>query len=133
MYTYVSAMHAAGRSAEAESLAEGHIAQNKFFLRAGASDGWVPMMSAACAYAVINDEQSALHWLEEMVKVDAIPRLPWLLDLACFDDYDNKPRYQAVVAAVEAKIAIVRERIPATLARRGLPPLRAFYIADDDR
>ncbi|HKX54497.1 MAG TPA: hypothetical protein VJN01_00240, partial [Xanthomonadales bacterium] len=130
MYIYFSALRAAGKVAEAESVAESHIAFNEKFLRAGASDGWVPLLSAACAYAVINDEQTALQLLEDMVKIDAIPRLPWLQDLACFDDYQNKPRYQAVVATVEAKITAVRERIPAALARHGLQPLTEIALAE---
>ncbi|HET6564474.1 MAG TPA: hypothetical protein VFG52_03590, partial [Xanthomonadales bacterium] len=67
--------------------------------------------------------EASLETLEEMARFDAIPRLPWLLDLACFDAYASNPRYQAVVATIEARIAAVRERIPATLARHGLPPL----------
>jgi hypothetical protein len=38
-----------------------------------------------------------------------------LQDLACFAPLQSESRYQAVIAAIEARIGAIRQRLPATL------------------
>jgi hypothetical protein len=49
--------------------------------------------------------------------------LPWdpvLLDSPCFDRFDDDPVYLATVRHFEDRRAMLRERLPATLAEFGL-------------
>jgi hypothetical protein len=120
LHTYYSALNAAGREAEARSLAQW---QNEW-ARSGPgvvdAHGWAPYLFDACALMVLGERNAGLDMLEAISRMTNIAHLPWLQDLACFAGLQEEPRYRAVVASVEERIAAIRARLPDTLARHGL-------------
>jgi TolB-like protein/DNA-binding winged helix-turn-helix (wHTH) protein/Tfp pilus assembly protein PilF len=118
--TYYGALNAGGREAEARALAQWDLDWERAGLQRFEGLSWAAPLSQACALTVLDQAEAALDLLETLPQKSGVARLPWLLDLACFDRLQDEPRYQAVVAGVEAQIRAIRERVPATLARHGL-------------
>jgi TolB-like protein/DNA-binding winged helix-turn-helix (wHTH) protein/Flp pilus assembly protein TadD len=118
--TLSSALHAAGREAEARSLAEWHYEWNKTGLALTEGGGWAAHLSDACSLMLLANREAALDTLETLARVTTIVHLPWLQDQACFAGLQDEPRYRAVVAAVEERIAAIRARLPETLTRHAL-------------
>lgn len=109
-----------GREAEARALARGNIDWHEAGLARTEELSWAPSLSKACALVVLEQAEAALDVLETLPERSGVPRLPWLLDLACFDRLQEEPRYRAVVAGDDSQIRALRERLPDTLARHGL-------------
>jgi serine/threonine-protein kinase len=120
LHTYVGALRAIGRDADARQLASWALDFNRSLLASEGIEGWLPRLSEACSLTVLGRREEALAWLETLPPLGTLAWLPWLQDLACFDALEAEPRYQAVVAAIELRIGEIRARLPDTLARHGL-------------
>jgi Tfp pilus assembly protein PilF len=113
--TLIGALDAVGREADARLLAEWSLEFNRTLLATEGMAGWLPRMIEACLLTVLEREDEALAWLETLPHVRTLTWLPWLESLACFAPLQSEPRYQVVVAALEARIGAIRQRLPATL------------------
>ena len=120
MLTYLGDLQAVGREEDARRLAVWTLDINRSMLASEGTGSWLPQLAQACAHVVLGNKEEALAALELMPTVGTIARLPWLQDLACFEGLQDEPRYRAVVASVEERIAAIRARLPETLARHGL-------------
>lgn len=74
-----------GREAEARALARGNIDWHEAGLARIEELNWAPSLSKVCALLVLEQAEAALDVLETLPERSGVPRLPWLLDLACFD------------------------------------------------
>jgi len=120
LLTYVGALQASGKADEARSMAGWAFDFNMEFQRTGTDDGWAARLSMACAQNVLGDRQASLDMLDSLTALQNIPPLPWLRDLACLQSLVNEPRYKAVVAEFESRVATQRARLPETLALHGI-------------
>jgi TolB-like protein/Tfp pilus assembly protein PilF len=118
--TLISALQAVGRNDEALELARFSLQISQRLMATEGHSGWAPAWKAACVKAVLGDDAAALLMLESLPTLGTLAWLPLLRDQACFRRFGQEPRYLAVVDALEARTAALRERLPATLARHGL-------------
>jgi len=121
LLTMFGAMVAEGDIEHAVALADWHKKLAEKFIATTRQDhSWATHVSLACALAVLDKDDAALKQLELLPTIAPIVWMPWLKDQTCFQKYADEPRYQAVVDAMEARLAAIRERLPATLASQGL-------------
>ena len=62
--------------------------------------------------------------MQSLERVTESPGLVWypiLKDALCFQRFLADPTYQSVVAAIDARRAALRARVPAALARHEIP------------
>ena len=72
--------------------------------------------------SAMGKDDEALDRIELLPELGAIVWLPWLKDHTCFQKFVDEPRYESVISAIEARLAGIRQRLPATLAMQGLLP-----------
>jgi hypothetical protein len=101
-------------------LARFSLQLNQRLVATEGHSAWTPLWKVACVKAVLGDDAAALLMLESLPTLVTLAWLPKLRDQACFRRFQQEPRYRAVVDALEARTAALRERLPATLARHGL-------------
>ncbi len=121
--TYIGALQAAGRTEDALSMANWALDFNIRMGRDMNREAWLAKLAQGCAYAVLDNEDAAIDALLEMSRSTALPWLPWLQDLSCFDQFEQDQRYTSIVLAEQDRVAATRQRLPETLARHGLPPI----------
>jgi hypothetical protein len=121
--TLISALQATGATDQAHDLAEWNLQFNEIMWRGQKVHTWVNHFALACALSALNRDEEALASFEKLLGVPgSIPRTPWIKDNTCFRKFQNEPRYRDVVSALDARLAAIRERLPATLKRYGLVP-----------
>jgi len=122
--TLISALQATGDTDQAHDLAEWNLQFNEKMSSGQEISTWVNYFADACALSTLNRDDEALDSFEKMLVGSAIPWRPWIKDHTCFQKFQNEPRYRAVVSVLDARLAEIRERLPATLKSYGLvPPL----------
>ena len=107
---YIDALDASGDGQQARELAEWFVSK-----RHTQSENWWVHVNRACSLAVLGNNDEALDSLE---RVTFSPRLPWdsaIRGSHCFEQYQDEPRYQAVLAQVDSRRAAIRQRLPTTL------------------
>jgi len=82
--------------------------------------GWARAWWNACPLAAMGKKEQALQQLEESAAAPNLAWLPFLRDAACFRDLHDEPRYRKAIQTLQARHDAIRERLPATLERRGL-------------
>ena len=81
---------------------------------------WIPNLTAACLLSILERDEESLAAVEKLPDLSAIAWAPWIKDHTCFQKFQNEPRYRAVVSALDARLAAIRERLPLTLEANGL-------------
>ena len=89
----------------------------------GDRDSWASGLSQACYESVRGNRDEALAQLERLPPLQTIVWMPFLKDLACLQNLVGEARYQAVVTAMENRLAAVRAKVPETLREQGFPAL----------
>ncbi|MGH8223639.1 MAG: tetratricopeptide repeat protein, partial [Woeseiaceae bacterium] len=117
MVTLADALNAGGQIAEARELATWLNAHFQSFSDTGGSNSWWPNLYQACSLSILGEDSKSLDALERLIDTPGLPWYPVLKDAACFRKYADDPRYRAVVAAIEGRMAALRERLPESLAR----------------
>ena len=118
--TLISALQATGDTDQAHDLAEWNLQFNDKMSSGQEVSTWVNHFAEACALSTLNRDEESLASIEKLLDVPAIARTPWIKDHTCFRKFQNEPRYRAVVSALDARLATIRERLPVTLERYGL-------------
>ena len=110
------AAYAAGQVEEARDLVTGHL--NSHYV--GESTGWWVSVNAACMSAIIGDDAEVYRRFQRTIGNN---QLPWdwsLKDSSCFARFQNNPFYRALVEHFDGRRAILRDRLPTTLAQYGV-------------
>ena len=118
--TLISALQATGDTDQAHDLAEWNLQFNDKMSSGREVSTWVNHFAEACALSTLNRDEESLTSIEKLLDLDGIARMPWIKDHTCFRKFQNEPRYRAVVSALDARLAAIRERLPVTLERYGL-------------
>ena len=120
--SFVGALQGVGQTEQAAELAELGLAHNAN-MRSGDSGAWAVPLGVACDLSILGDDEAALTVLEKLPTLPTIVWLPYLKDLTCLQTLVDEPRYQAVVAAIEERLAGIRSNLPKVLHGYGLVPL----------
>ncbi len=118
-YTLVDAAYAAGQVDEARDLASRHL-ESHYSGKIGLSADWWISLSTACLYAVVGDDAAVYERLQSALESNHLAWDPLLRDSACFERFHGDPAYQAVVDHFDGRRALLRERLPSTLAQYGV-------------
>ncbi len=84
------------------------------------SPEWVLTISQACDRAILGEDQEARQSLKRAQKGLHLAWDPALKDAPCFDRFADDPVYQQTVRYFDERRAMLRERLPATLAEFGV-------------
>jgi len=120
--TMIGALQGVGDEHRARELAEWDLEFNYRMGRGKDGGNWLSQMTEACLLSTMNRNDEALDRIELLPTLGTIVWLPWLKDHTCFQKFVDEPRYVAVISAIEARLAGIRERLPETLAKQGLLP-----------
>ncbi|MFB3106407.1 MAG: tetratricopeptide repeat protein, partial [Pseudomonadales bacterium] len=105
---------------QAQRYARILVLQFQRFMDTGAPKAWWPNLYQACALSILGEDERAMASLERIIRSPGLVWYPILKDAPCFQRFLADPTYQSVVAAIDARRAALRARVPATLARHGL-------------
>jgi TolB-like protein/DNA-binding winged helix-turn-helix (wHTH) protein/tetratricopeptide (TPR) repeat protein len=124
LVTMADAFREIGDSVETERYANWLIGRFQIMLDSGGERAWWPNLYQACALSVLGDDTRALERLRRVVDSPGLVWYPVLRDAPCFRRLENEDSYRETLAAVEERMAGLRDKVPATLARHGfeLPP-----------
>jgi len=118
--TLISALKAIGDTVQAHDLAEWQRRFNdKMSIGVGKSS-WANYLFKACTLSTLDRDEESLATIEKLQDISAVAWTPWIKDNTCFLKFQNEPRYRAVVSALDARLATLRERLPVTLETYGL-------------
>jgi len=120
LVTLISALEATGDTAQARDLAEWMLKFNSKMSSGQEAGSWIPNLTAACLLSILERDEESLAAVEKLPDLSAIAWAPWIKDHTCFQKFQNEPRYRAVVSALDARLAAIRERLPLTLEANGL-------------
>jgi TolB-like protein/tetratricopeptide (TPR) repeat protein len=118
-YTLVDAAYTAGDVEDARDLANGHLKSHYTGEERLSSDWWISV-STACLYAIVGDDAAAYERLQRVLENNHLAWDPLLKDSSCFKRFQDDPAYQAVVEHFDGRRAMLRDRLPATLADYGV-------------
>lgn len=119
LYALVDAAYTAGKFEEARQLAIGHL-ESHYTGETGLSSDWWITIGTACLYAVVGDDASVYAHLQHNLENSHLAWDPLLKDSSCFRRFQEDPVYLAVVEHHDGRRAMLRERLPATLAEYGV-------------
>lgn len=114
--TLTNAAYASGEVDEARQLAS--WAQYEHY-RSSSSYWWVAL-GDACLFAILGDDDAARQLLTHAQRSNQLAWEPMLKDAQCFKRFANDPTYQATVQHYDGLRAMVRARLPVTLAAYGV-------------
>jgi hypothetical protein len=117
--TYIDALLAVGREAEARELASAKA------LDLSLRQSWWVLSYRSCTLAQLGRDDEALTILDEMKQVQGLAISPFMTDAPCFRRLADYPRYRAVLADLDARQAALRTRLPMTLEEHGVADVRA--------
>lgn len=116
MMTLQNAAYASGEVEEARRLAawmrDSHYAGDT-------SDWWVAV-SIACESAILGDDEGVYYRLRRAREGLHLVWDPMLKDAECFKRFHHDPAYLAVVRHFDDRRAMLRERLPSTVAQYGV-------------
>ncbi len=109
----LDAAYASGEIEEARELAE-----RAFFshYHADTADWWVAI-ELACVQAILGNDDEVYRRFERAREGWNLAWEPMLKDLACFERFENDPKYLETVQHFDDLRAMLRERLPETLAQ----------------
>lgn len=119
--TMYDALQQIGEHALAREYAEWSRDHMQTQFDTGGGLDWWANAYQACAFEVLGERERALERIERIPASPGLIWMPLILDVHCFRRLADEPRYQAVIAALERRMAALRAAVPAALARRGMP------------
>jgi hypothetical protein len=81
---------------------------------------WWWNLNVVCEQAILGQDDQARDRLKMLQNGTHLPWDPILKDSPCFDRFQGDPTYQATVRHYDERRAILRERLPDTLAEFGV-------------
>lgn len=120
LVTLADASLALGKVEVAHEYAQSIVDYTTAIFESGGERMWWAMTYQACANSILGRNELALRRLEELPSVAGFPWYPVLVDAPCFTKYADNERYREVVAAIDDRLRVQRERLPETLERHGL-------------
>ncbi|MDH3441098.1 MAG: hypothetical protein OEM63_10120, partial [Gammaproteobacteria bacterium] len=84
------------------------------------SDFWWNSVGNACMYAILGDDDAVYRYLHRALEANVLAWEPMLKDQHCFKRFADDPAYLAVVKHFDDRRALLRARLPATLAHYGV-------------
>jgi hypothetical protein len=121
MTTYIDALQAVGRDADARKLAEEKYDHLDFAM----DRSWWVLSYHACTRAQLGRFEDALVLLDRIKELQGLPVMPLLQDSLCFRPLQGDPRYRGLLAHLEARKKALAERLPMTLLEYGVADVRA--------
>jgi len=105
----------------------GEIEQAREFIRlsqdahyAGDTSDWWVSLGLGCIHAILGDDNEVYRRFERALEGRNLAWEPMLKDDACFERFANDPKYLAVVQHFDELRAMLRARLPETLAQYGV-------------
>lgn len=109
----VDAAYGSGEIDRARELAEWQLATH---YESDAADWWVTLRHA-CSSAILGDDNEVYRLFQRALKSNHLAWAPMLRDQYCFQRFADDPAYLAVIKHFDDRRALLRARLPATLAR----------------
>jgi hypothetical protein len=112
----LNAAYGSGEIDRARELAEWQQATH---YDSDSADWWI-RLQAACRQAIVGDDVEVHRLLQRALKSNHLAWEPMLKDQQCFKRFADDPDYLALVKHFDDRRAMLRERLPATLAQYGV-------------
>jgi TolB-like protein/Tfp pilus assembly protein PilF len=112
----LDAAYASGEIERARELAEWELANH---YNAPSADWWISL-GYACTLAVLGNDGEVHRLFRLALESNHLAWEPMLKDHLCFQRFAEDPAYLAVVKHFDDRRAMLRERLPATLAQYGV-------------
>ncbi len=121
MTTYIDALFALGRDGEARDFAQRKYDYNDLSL----GNSWWILSYYSCTLAQLGMLDEALARIDRLKEVQGLASTPFLADARCFRSLKGNPRYEEMLANLEARQEALRNRLPTTLRDYGVDDVRA--------
>jgi hypothetical protein len=118
---YIDALQAVRRDAEARDIA----VKKDATINKSLTTSWWLQSHRACTLSQLGRTEEALVLVEHVKDVEGLPPTPLLRDSLCFRRLKGDPRYEAVLAELEARQQALRDRLPKTLRDYDVADVRA--------
>jgi tetratricopeptide (TPR) repeat protein len=115
-FVLLNAAYGSGEVGHARELAE--WLRNTHY-DANSADWWVAL-GRACTHAILGKDGEVHRLLRRALESDHLAWEPMLKDQQCFKRFADDPDYLALVRHFDERRALLRERLPATLAQYGV-------------
>jgi tetratricopeptide (TPR) repeat protein len=112
----LDAAYGSGEVDRARELAEWDFATH---YQSDAADWWIAL-EHACTHAIIGNDSEAIDLLQKSQESNHLAWEPMLKDHQCFKRFANNPVYLATAKHFDVLRAMLRERLPDTLAQHGV-------------
>jgi tetratricopeptide (TPR) repeat protein len=112
----LDAAYGSGQIERARELAEWELATH---YESQVSDWWVAL-EHACTQAILGNDDEVYRLLQQTHGSNNLAWEPMLKDHQCFKRFADDPAYLAVVRHFEDRRAMLRDRLPTTLAQHGV-------------
>ncbi len=86
----------------------------------GDTNDWWVAVNLACIHAILGNDVEVYRRFQQALKGEHLPWDPMLKDVECFKRFADDPAYIAVVEHFDSLRAMLRERLPSTLAQYGV-------------
>ena len=113
----LNAAYGSGEIERARELAE--WSQDTHYQSDDSSDWWI-VLGIACRKAILGDDAEVRDILQRALGSNHLAWEPMLKDQQCFKRFADDPAYLAVVKHFDDRRAMLRQRLPATLAQHGV-------------
>ena len=114
---YADALNATGEDVRAREHANWVAVFMRGLSLTGSEKSWWTNLYEACARSVLGEDDRSLELLQIVAESPGLPPYPVLKDSQCFQKFTGNPKYESVIAAVELRQKILRDRLTATLQR----------------
>ena len=81
---------------------------------------WWQALGAACLHSVLGEDDQVYYRFQRAREGKHLVWRPMLEDAQCFKRFADDPAYRAVIEHFEDRRAMLRQRLPATLAQHGV-------------
>jgi TolB-like protein/tetratricopeptide (TPR) repeat protein len=112
----LNAAYGSGEIGRARELAEWRQAKHYDL----ASPNWWIALETACRQAILGNDAEVHRLLQRALKSNHLAWEPMLKDQQCFKRFADDPDYLALVKHFDDRRALLRDRLPATLAQYGV-------------
>ncbi|MGD2130259.1 MAG: winged helix-turn-helix domain-containing protein [Lysobacterales bacterium] len=120
LVTMTDALGAMGDRAETERLGTWLTDHFQIMLDTGGERAWWPNLYQACVLSSLGEDDRALERLDRVVDSPGLVWYPVLKDAPCFQRLASTETYRQVLAAIEGRMAGLRDAVPAALARHNV-------------
>ncbi len=111
------ALKEAGETERAHELARWLEPFYKGLLQTGGGTSWYTNLYLSCSLSILDNDEESLDVLERIMDTPGLAWYPVVRDAPCFQKFVDEPRYHAIVTSLENRKAVLRDRLPDTLAR----------------